>query len=358
MNRLALTRASTIGPIVDFVKRGGGSIERVFRGAQLPLQLRESPDVLIPLRDQFKLIEFGARELGDDALPARLSISAGIDGLGRYGREFVAAPSLGAAISCGNEMMASTLQSATQMSLTVEDHLARWTYEVAESEQIGSQKNAILAMGYILTLLRRFVGASWVPTRAELPGRLPHPRSTIEEMFQCDISGGVKTAVVFPAELLDVQNPAPRTGPAADFGARIPAPTDFSGYVQELLRLRLLERRPQLDWVARRLGMSVRSLQRHLREDGMSFAKALHGVIEQQAAYILNNRGISITEIAYALGYSDPAHFARAFTHWFGESPRLWRLRKRALDYKSAPEGGSPKDPAIARGANLAASNK
>jgi hypothetical protein len=109
MTQLALTRASTIGPIMQFVRKGGGSVGRVFKAAQLPVQLAATPDVLIPLRDQCRLVEFAARELGDDALPARISISAGATGLGFYGAQFVAASSLGAAIRRGNEIFALTL---------------------------------------------------------------------------------------------------------------------------------------------------------------------------------------------------------------------------------------------------------
>lgn len=325
MEQFALTRASTIGPIVDFVEQGGGSIERLFSMAELPIRLCEKPDMLIPLHDQFKFVECAARELGDDALPARLAASAGIAGLGAYGRQFIAGASLGEAIRRGNDIYTSVLQSATCMTLTVQDRMARWTYRVTEPTWTGRQKNEILAIGYMLELLRRFVGANWVPTRTELPGATLRGRTAIETLFRCDISYGDIVSVTLPAELLETPNRVPRDTP--DICPDLPITEDLLGHVQEVVRLGLLDGHPQRAWVARRLNLSVRTLQRRLKTSSTSFAAVARGVREQRAAELLRRRNVSVSEVAYELGYSDPAHFSRAFTHWRGEAPQHWRRR-------------------------------
>lgn len=329
MKQPALTRASTLGPIVDFVKQGNGSVERVFRAAELPLQICERPDILIPLRDQFKLVELAAQELGDDALPARLSTLSKVTGLGEYGRQFMAAPTLGTAIRHGNKIYTSILQSATRMTLTVEGGMARWTYRVTELGQVGRQKNEILAIGYMLDLLRRFAGKDWTPDRVELPGAPLQGCTAVEMLYRCEISPGNIVSTVFPAELLDIPNPAPAFG-TTNSCDELPTLEDFYGYVRELVRLGLLDGHPQRTWVARRLHISVRTLQRRLKEHGTSFAEVWRSVMKQQAAELLYRSEFPISEIAYELGYSDPAHFTRAFNRWFGESPRVWRYRNSA----------------------------
>ncbi len=241
MAQLALTRASTIGPIVALVRQGGASVERVFAAAQLPMRLSEKPDALIPLRDQFKLLECAARALGDHALPARLSTSAGPAGLGKYGEQFLAARSLRAAINRGNAIFTSTLQSATTMYLSAPAREARWAYQVAEPEQIGQQKNAILAIGYMLILLREFLGASWVPNRVEAPGGALQGRAATERLFRCEIIRGGIAAVVFPSDSLEASNPGRLLPNPLSSGAEIPSSADFPGYVQEVIRLGLLD---------------------------------------------------------------------------------------------------------------------
>jgi hypothetical protein len=44
----------------------------------------------------------------------------------------------------------------------------RWTYDISASTEVGRQKHDILALGYILNLLRRFTGPRWTPPRAEV----------------------------------------------------------------------------------------------------------------------------------------------------------------------------------------------
>lgn len=324
MSGVAFTRASTLGPILDILEEGGGSVERVFQAAELPLQLCSSPNALIPLRDQFKVVEFAARELGDDTLPARLATAVGVAGLGTYGKLFLSAPTLRSAIEQGNRIYTSTLQSATEMRLSIDGRWAQWTYCVTDTGRVGRQKNEILAVGYMVDLLRRFCGSDWMPTRAAVtPGQLCG-RTAIEQIFRCDLSFDTMVSMTFPAEYLDVPGPDLKPDTNSD-DRHLPVVDDFLSCVQELVRLGLLGGRPQRAWIARRLGMSLRTLQRRLCELDTSYASLLQTIIAEQAIELIRRRDVPISEIAYDLGYSDPAHFTRAFTHHFGQSPSNWR---------------------------------
>jgi AraC-like DNA-binding protein len=325
----ALTRASTIGPIVDLVARGRGSVDRLFRAVGLPFRIHETPDALIPLRDQLRLVALAARDLGDHALPARMATSAGVAGLGVYGREFVAAPTLGAAIRRGNVIFASTLQSATCMTLATSASVARWTYRVTEPITVGRRENEILALGYMLDLVRHFAGPAWTPVRVELPGPTLQGRGTIEAIYGCDISAGQIVSLVFSRELLQSAGHVSVRDDTLTSSYQLPTADDFVGCAEALLRLCLLEGRPHRAWVARRLDMSVRTLQRRLEAHGTSFADLVRDVMAEHAALLLARRDLSLSAIAQELGYSDQAHFTRAFAKWFGDTPDHWRSRAR-----------------------------
>lgn len=70
--------------------------------------------------------------------------------------------------------------------------------------------------------------------------------------------------------------------------------------------------------IAPRLGMSPRSLQRKLGEDGTSFQDELRDLRRRLAIGFLSNTAHSSSEIAYLLGYEDPNSFVRAFHNWTG----------------------------------------
>lgn len=75
------------------------------------------------------------------------------------------------------------------------------------------------------------------------------------------------------------------------------------------------------DAVARRLGMSKRSLQRALSEEGEPFQKVLDATRSELAMRYLSKGEISVEEISYLLAYRDPNSFYRAFHGWTGMTP-------------------------------------
>jgi AraC-like DNA-binding protein len=333
MSVTGFTKARSMGPVAAAVQRAGGSVARMFRQAELPVSLVDQPDLLIPLRDQLKLVEFAARETGDEALPARLSLQGGVEHLGTFGRHVCSAPQLGIAIARCNDHMGSSLQSATFLRLSRLGRLARWSYSITDDAQIGRQKNEILALGYMLDLLHRYFAVPADVVRAELPGPRVAARASIQDLFGCEIVPGPSAALVFPAEYLDATNRARASlAPLGSEGDLVlPGPADFVAHVEHMIVLGFLERRPLEEWTCRRLHISRRSLQRALASRDTSFKKILRRVLMRHAAELVEGSRVPVTQIALDLGYSDPAHFTRAFVRWFGESPRSWRRKSQRL---------------------------
>ena len=89
------------------------------------------------------------------------------------------------------------------------------------------------------------------------------------------------------------------------------------------------QRAPRVDRVARRVGMSARTLQRSLRAEGMSFAALLDDARRATACAYLGDPQISLAEIAWLLAFADQSTFARAFKRWTGVTPGAWRAQPR-----------------------------
>jgi AraC-like DNA-binding protein len=84
--------------------------------------------------------------------------------------------------------------------------------------------------------------------------------------------------------------------------------------------LRDPQRVPTLEEIARELNVSPRTLRRKLSESNTSFRELVDDVRRLIAEDLLE-RGNTITEVAYRMGYADAPSFTRAFKRWTGHTP-------------------------------------
>ncbi|MBB4184154.1 helix-turn-helix transcriptional regulator [Sinorhizobium terangae] len=80
-----------------------------------------------------------------------------------------------------------------------------------------------------------------------------------------------------------------------------------------------------LEVVARSIGMSARTLQRRLKFCGVDFEDLLDETRRGEAIRLICEGVHSMTDIAFRVGYSDSAHFTRAFKRWTGVAPSRFR---------------------------------
>jgi AraC-like DNA-binding protein len=97
------------------------------------------------------------------------------------------------------------------------------------------------------------------------------------------------------------------------------------GLLEEHARILTLAKGGTARQVARTLNVSVRSLQRRLVECHTTFRHVSESVRGELAEGYLSNPGVSISEVAVLLGFSDQSAFNRAFRRWTGETPGRWR---------------------------------
>ena len=83
--------------------------------------------------------------------------------------------------------------------------------------------------------------------------------------------------------------------------------------------------------VARQLGMSQRSLTRHLAEEGATFAAVLEQLRRRLASHSLADDRMSVQQTAWLLGYSEVGAFNHAYKRWTGTAPRRTRKPPGAL---------------------------
>ena len=82
--------------------------------------------------------------------------------------------------------------------------------------------------------------------------------------------------------------------------------------------------------IADKIGISERSLHRHLSEQGKSFKSVLEELKKQLALNYLKQAEINLAQTAFLLGYSDQSSFTTAFKRWTGLTPRQAQQLNRA----------------------------
>ncbi len=99
--------------------------------------------------------------------------------------------------------------------------------------------------------------------------------------------------------------------------------------VRERIRAQLMHDSARLSEVARAMGLAERTLQRKLGEEKASFTGLLDSTRRELAEQYLRDPRITLTEVAFLLGFSQQSNFNHAFRAWFGTTPAAWRAAQR-----------------------------
>lgn len=171
--------------------------------------------------------------------------------------------------------------------------------------------------------------------------RLRAPFSCRAGVYQEYFSFPVKSDQEFtewalPCAILDLPNIAIPYNPCLDqilkqnekFTAQ---PDNESDEFRRLLHSTLEKHMPSgdqsLEEISNRLSISARSLQRRLTDLGTSFTEELHKVRSKKAIDLLKKPKISISEIAYLLGFKSNRSLSIAFRKWYGITPTEYRQK-------------------------------
>lgn len=258
--------------------------------------------------------------------------------LGALGCTVALAPTLGSALRAFQRCFGA-LQSASAAAFEIEDDRARFRYRILDNEIWPRRADAELTLGVVSGIVRHFApdaGRVCSVAFEHEPGRNWTALASHTRSVAYDVDSN---AISLPARLLDRRGPAcAEPGTNADFRAamqgleadiraiwlRQPA----SHRVLHTLMARIGREPIDQDAIARHLGVSRRTLRRQLDVEGTSFHELTEACRRNVGHALLVRSDLPMIEIAMRLGYSDHTAFSRAFSRWYGASPR--ELRKAA----------------------------
>lgn len=102
-------------------------------------------------------------------------------------------------------------------------------------------------------------------------------------------------------------------------------PLTWERKVRSAIEAQLPDGEPSAERIAQALHLSLRSLQRHLADEGCRFDALLNECRENLALLHLRDPGCSLAQISHLLGFADTSSFNRAFKRWTGLTPGQFR---------------------------------
>jgi len=183
----------------------------------------------------------------------------------------------------------------------------------------------------VLTVGREITQSDLVPVAIHLPLPKAGDTSAYREVFRCPVHFNHANAAIVLATS-QMRLPIKASDPtlsgyleelAGSTLTSLGAPNEnFVDTVRRALWSELPGGRPNLWRTASGLGISARTLQRRLRENGTSFSAVLEELRRELSGELLADKKRAVFDVAFLLGYSEPSAFQRAFRRWCGVLPR------------------------------------
>ena len=318
--------------MLDAAARRGVDADALLAEVGVEKELLDDPDARLPEQSVKQLWGRAYEASGDPDLALH---AAEILPIGAYRViDFMAwhAPTVGDAFAEVSRYFAII---STAVKLPVTESAA--TMDVTIDPADGSGTLTRPYVEYVLAaMFLRIREATGIPfPLASVEFAFPEPPSIAEHerIFACEVRFGAQAdRLRIPREAWASRNT--RAQPelfgvllehARTLQAKVPHEPEELARVREAIADALRSGEPSLSHIAKQLAMSPRTLQRRLGEHELRFADLLDTTREGLARSYLNDRKISMAEVAYLLGYSEQSAFNRAFKRWTGVSPTQFR---------------------------------
>ena len=320
---IASIRASVLLSVVAELDRRTGKTDMLLAGHGLLRSQLEDPYGLIPMARYIAVFEDAAVVTGDPAFGARLGSTFRPADIGPIGMLFSLSGTIGAALKRMAKHVA-VVQGATGIGVVEEDDRLIWSYHLEDPRLWPRRQDAEYSVAATCQLVRSCFSAGWNPVEVHFEHGAPRDVGALQRLLRCPLLFGqpANRFMVARADADRVYRGEDRDLIAilerhvADISAREALAPGIVEQVRALIGIYLGHKPITLPDIAAELGLSVRTLQRRLAEEGASLRELVR---QQRQAIVAHHQGeapSSKARIAEALGYADSTVFWRARRAW------------------------------------------
>jgi AraC-like DNA-binding protein len=319
----------------------GGDRRALMAAVGLAPEALEDPDARIPSSTLLALFEEASRRLRDPLVG--LHAGEKVHTRGPLFYLLLSTPRFAEGLQM-LERFARVSLDTQRVEIAVAADAVTLTIDPGDPAVRASHDAVDYIMGAILGSLRRAVPGVR-PLGVELAHRPIGDRAEAERVFGCPVNFDRRRNVLrIPAAALERPPAAANPAIAAQIKrysaallTRVTSERVADG-TADVVRMLLLDGLgTHRSLVARRLGMSERTLKRRLRLEGTTYKAVRDRVRAETALALLSNRDLKVEAVARSVGFTGTSPFSKAFARWSGVSPARYRER---LPKKPAPRRG------------------
>lgn len=290
------------------------------------------PEQAIPGAAAVQLLENAAQASGCQTFGLRMAESRQMSDLGAVSLLLTHQPTLRDVLEMAlhyrhlmNRALAIYVEEAGGLAVIRE--------EIVTESATPRRQATELAIGVMARLCATLLAQHWRPVSVSFMHDAPDDLRLHRRVFGCDVQFRAEfNGIACPSATLAAPNP--KADPAMAQLARRYLDTlqpgqdaSLSFEVRKAIYVLLPMGRATAEQIALALGMNVRTLQRRLEDEQVSFSDLVNEVRRDLAQRYMQSPQYSLARIADLLGYSVPSSFTRWFAAQFGASPAQWRTQ-------------------------------
>lgn len=315
--------------VIELAGRWHVRPEQLVRGLPVKLATLADPATRVPLPVFAEIVQRAQALTGEPALALYLGWQVRLSSHGFLGFAAMTAETLADAGALAVRY-AATRTTALGLALYVEGDTVSLVIE--ERAELGALRE-LAVISLMILLWQAGQGLTGRTLMGSAECAFPQPAWLAKVPFATSIIQFDRPAhrLVFARALLDL--PVKTADPVATQLARAQCERELAAIADAGLvgrvRAAVESGASDLQAVAKQLRMSTRTVKRRLAERGTTFRDVVDDLRRQRALLLIEDRGLSIDDIAGRLGYTETPNFTRAFRRWTKTTPAAYRARSR-----------------------------
>ena len=291
------------------------------------------PGIRLEVPTQIKLLELAAEELQDEFLGFHLARSFDLRNIGLVYYVMASSEQLADALR-NAERYSQTMNEGVRLRFSLQDRAVTIALDYVSVDRHAERHQIEFWLVTLVRICRQVTDTRLAPSRLKMKHFRNGTPAEFSAFFGSNVEFGADgDAISFPAPLATLPvvgrdeylNELLRRYAEEALEQRPRARPTVRSRVEEILPKLLPHGRAVASEVARRLGLSSRTLSRKLGEEGASFAEILDQLRAALAKRYLDDETLPVSEIAWLLGYREVSSLTHAFKRWTGMTPRVFR---------------------------------